>query len=39
MIVATGMPMPTVIGVPMTMCTGTSTIDKHASLTPSEAKP
>ena len=31
MVIATGMPMPTVMGMPVTMCTGTSTIGKHAS--------
>ena len=36
MIVAMGMPMTTVIGVPMTMCTGTSTIGKHAPRRASE---
>ena len=31
MVMATGMPMANATGVPMTMCTGTSTIVKHAS--------
>ena len=31
MVIATRMPMPTVMGMPVTMCTGTSTIGKHAS--------
>ena len=31
MAMATGMPMAYTMGVPMTMCTGTSTIGKHAS--------
>ena len=30
MVIAMGMPMPTVMGMPMTMCTGTYTIGKHA---------
>ena len=30
MVIATGMPMPTVMGMPVTMCTGTYTIGKHA---------
>ena len=30
MIKATSMPMPSVMGMPMTVCTGTSTIGKHA---------
>ena len=30
MMKATGMPMPLVMGMPMTVCTGTSTIGKHA---------
>ena len=30
MVIATRMPMPTVMGMPMAMCTGTSTIGKHA---------
>ena len=30
MVMATGMPMANATGVPMTMCTGTSTIGKHA---------
>ena len=30
MLIATRMRMPTVMGMPMTMCTGTSTIGKHA---------
>ena len=30
---ATRMPMPTVMGMPMTVCTGTSTIGKHAAWT------
>ena len=34
MIKATGMPMPSVMGMPMTVCTGTSTIGKHASWGP-----
>ena len=34
MVIATRMPMPTVMGMPMTMCTGTSTIGKHASWVP-----
>ena len=36
MIKATGMPMPSVMGMPMTVCTGTSTIGKHASWMDSE---
>ena len=31
MVIATGMPMANAMGVPMTMCTGTSTIGKHAT--------
>ena len=31
MVKATRMPMPTYMGMPVTMCTGTSTIGKHAS--------
>ena len=31
MVIAMRMPMPRVIGMPMTMCTGTYTIGKHAS--------
>ena len=31
MVIAMRMPMPTVMGMPMTMCTGTSTIGKHAA--------
>ena len=31
MVIAMCMPMPTVMGMPVTMCTGTSTIGKHAS--------
>ena len=31
MVMATRMPMPTVMGMPVTMCTGTSTIGKHAT--------
>ena len=31
MVIATRMPMPTVKGMPVTMCTGTSTIGKHDS--------
>ena len=31
MVIATRMRMPTVMGMPMTMCTGTYTIGKHAS--------
>ena len=31
MVKATRMRMPTVMGMPMTMCTGTYTIGKHAS--------
>ena len=31
MVMAKGMPMAYAMGVPMTMCTGTSTIGKHAS--------
>ena len=31
MVIAMRMPMPTVMGMPMTMCTGTYTIGKHAS--------
>ena len=31
MVIATRMPMPTVMGMPVTMCTGTSTIGKYAS--------
>ena len=31
MVIATHMPMPTVMGMPMSMCTGTSTIGKHAA--------
>ena len=30
MVIAMGMPMPTVMGMPVTMCTGTYTIGKHA---------
>ena len=30
-VIATGMPMAYTMGVPMTMCTGTSNIGKHAS--------
>ena len=30
MVIATRMRMPTVMGMPMTMCTGTYTIGKHA---------
>ena len=30
MLIATRMHMPTVMGMPMTMCTGTYTIGKHA---------
>ena len=30
MVIATRMPMPAVMGMPVTMCTGTSTIGKHA---------
>ena len=30
MVIAMRMPMPTVMGMPMTMCTGTYTIGKHA---------
>ena len=37
MIVATGMPMTIVMGVPMTVCTGMSTIGKHASRAPKRA--
>ena len=33
MVIATRMPMPTVMGMPVTMCTGTSTIGKHAIRT------
>ena len=33
MVIATRMRMPTVMGMPMTMCTGTYTIGKHASRT------
>ena len=33
MVMATGMPMAYTMGVPMTMCTGTSTIGKHAPRT------
>ena len=29
-VIAMRMPMPTVMGMPMTMCTGTYTIGKHA---------
>ena len=31
MVIATRMPMPAVMGMPVTMCTGTSTIGKHAA--------
>ena len=31
MVIATRMRMPTVMGMPMTMCTGTYTIGKHAA--------
>ena len=31
MVIATHMPMPTVMGMPMNMCMGTYTIGKHAS--------
>ena len=31
MVKATGMPMLAVMGMPMTMCTGTYTIGKHAA--------
>ena len=31
MVIAMGMRMPTVMGMPMIMCTGTYTIGKHAS--------
>ena len=34
MVIATRMRMPTVMGMPMTMCTGTYTIGKHASRRP-----
>ena len=37
MVIATGMPMPKVMGMPVTMCTGTSTIGKHASWSDSRA--
>ena len=30
MVIATGMPMTNGMGMPMIMCTGTSTIGKHA---------
>ena len=30
MVITMRMPMPTVMGMPVTMCTGTSTIGKHA---------
>ena len=30
MVIAMGMPMPKIMGMPMTMCTGTYTIGKHA---------
>ena len=33
MVIAMHMPMPTVMGMPVTMCTGTSTIGKHAPRT------
>ena len=33
MVIATRMRMPTVMGMPMTMCTGTYTIGKHAAGT------
>ena len=39
MVIATGMPMPKVMGMPVTMCTGTSTIGKHASGAPKRAIP
>ena len=31
MVIAMRMPMPTVMGMPVAMCTGTSTIGKHAA--------
>ena len=31
MVIATRMRMPTVMGMPMTLCTGTYTIGKHAA--------
>ena len=34
MVIATRMRMPTVMGMPMTMCTGTYTIGKHAPRGP-----
>ena len=37
MVIATRMRMPTVMGMPMTMCTGTYTIGKHASRSVVEA--
>ena len=37
MVIATRMPMPTVMGMPVTMCTGTSTIGKHAPWRGGEA--
>ena len=33
MVIAMRMPMPRVMGMPMTMCTGTYTIGKHAAGT------
>ena len=34
MVITMRMPMPTVMGMPVTMCTGTSTIGKHAPRPP-----
>ena len=37
MVIATRMRMPTVMSMPMTICTGTYTIGKHASWTEGKA--
>ena len=39
MVIATCMPMSTVMGMPVTMCTGTSTIGKHATWRPNSETP